>query len=102
MSKPIERIKEFISTLPKRDIPLGYKFLENRDFESLTDLVDSAIYRVIKNLKSETPKEEYLKISLDELNKLKSEVDLYCAYIPIPGSTEEYFDEDFYDERTEY
>ena len=102
MSRPIERMKELMPSLPEKDILLGYKFLEDRDFESLTDLVDSAIYKVRKNLKSETPREEYIKINLDELNKLKAEVDLYCAHIQVPESTESYFDEDFYDARTEY
>ena len=102
MSKPIERMKELMPSLPEKDISLGYKFLEDRDFESLIDLVDSAIYKVRKNLKSETPREEYIKVNLDELNKLKSEVDLYSAYIQVPESTENYFDEDFYDTRTEY
>lgn len=102
MSRLIERMKELMPSLPENDIQLGYKFLEDREFESLTELVDSAIYKVRKNLKSETPREEYIKINLDELNKLKSEVDLYYAHIQVPESTESYFDEDFYDARTEY
>lgn len=93
MNRPIERMKELMPSLPERDIPLGYKFLEDKDFESLTDLVDSAIYKVRKNLKSETPREEYIKVNLDELNKLKSEVDMYCAQLVVPDNSYDVLDE---------
>lgn len=77
MSKPIDRIKYLLSSLPEKDIHFGHRFLEDRDFESLKDLVDSAIYIVRKNLKCEEPKEEYVNIDLGNLSMLKSEVDLY-------------------------
>lgn len=81
MNTPIERIKVLIDSLPKKDIPLGYKFLSERNFESLKELVDSAIYKIEKNLKTDNPKEEYLKINLDNLDVLKAEVDLYLAML---------------------
>lgn len=73
----LDKIKELIPSLPNRDIQLGYDFLNKRDFESLKDLVDSAIYKVEKNIKSNTPKEEYTKVNLDELIELKLEVSVY-------------------------
>lgn len=84
MSKPVERIKALMCNLPERDIPLGHKFLNERDFESLKELVDSAIYRVEKSLASGNPREEYLKVNLEDLNVLKSEVDTYIVQIGIP------------------
>lgn len=81
MSKPVERIKVLISSLPKRDIPLGHKFLDVRDFDSLKELVDSAIYKVKKSQRSENPKEEYASISLEDLSRLKSEVDMYIEIL---------------------
>lgn len=86
MSKPIERIKSLIPTLPEKDISLGYKFLECRDFEQLKELVDSAIYKVRRNQKSENPKEKYANISIEDLSKLKSEVDIYISYIDISSN----------------
>lgn len=81
MSGPVERMKALIGSLPEKDIPLGHKFLGERNFESLKELVDSAIYKVKKSLKTDNPKEEYLKINLEDLVELKSEVDLYLAML---------------------
>lgn len=71
-------------SLPERDIPLGHEFLNERNFDSLKELIDSAIYKVKKNLKSDDPKEEYLKINLEDLQRLKSEVDIYIVQFETP------------------
>lgn len=81
MSEPVERMRALIDSLPERDIPLGHKFLSERNFESLKELVDSAIYKVKKSLKTDNPKEEYLKVNLEDLSRLKSEVDLYLVML---------------------
>lgn len=70
-----------MGSLPERDIPLGYEFLNKRDFDSLKELVDSAIYKVKKNLKTYNPKEEYLRVNLEDLSRLKSEVDSYLVML---------------------
>ena len=84
MSEPVERMKALMDSLPERDIPLGHKFLNERDFDSLKELVDSAIYKVKKSLKSDNPREEYRKVNLEDLNMLKSEVDMYIIQLEIP------------------
>ena len=84
MSEPVERMKALIDSLPERDIPLGHKFLNERDFDSLKELVDSAIYKVKKSLKSDNPRDEYMKVNLEDLNMLKSEVDMYIIQLEIP------------------
>lgn len=84
MSNSIDRIRALIGVLPTKDITLGYKFLDSRDFESLKELVDSAIYKVRKNLKKDNPREDYLNISLEDLSRLKSEVDTYIVQIELP------------------
>ena len=84
MSEPVERMKALMYSLPEKDIPLGYKFLNERDFDSLKELVDSAIYKVKKSLKSDNPKEEYKKVNLEDLDVLKSEVDMYIIQLKIP------------------
>ena len=60
--KPIERMRKLLNSLPKSDQTLGEQFIQSRDFESLKDLVDSAIYKTRKNIRSENPKEEYLAV----------------------------------------
>ena len=84
MSEPVERMKALMDSLPEKDIPLGHKFLNERDFDSLKELVDSAIYKVKKSLKSDNPKDEYMKVNLEDLNMLKSEVDMYIIQLEIP------------------
>ena len=95
MSEPVKRMKALMCSLPERDIPLGHKFLKERDFDSLKELVDSAIYRVRRSLKSDNPKEEYLKVNLEDLNRLKSEVDMYIIQWGIPE--DDMYNEDFDD-----
>ena len=95
MSEPVERMKALMDSLPERDIPLGHKFLNERDFDSLKELVDSAIYKVKKSLKSGNPKEEYMKVNLEDLNMLKSEVDMYIIQLKIP-------EDDMYDEDLDF
>ncbi len=84
MSEPVERMKSLMSSLPEKDVPLGHKFLDERKFDSLKELVDSAIYKVKKNLKGDNPREEYLKVDLEDLSRLKSEVDMYIVQLEIP------------------
>ena len=95
MSEPVKRMKVLMCSLPERDIPLGHKFLNERDFDSLKELIDSAIYKVRKSLKSDNPKEEYLKVNLEDLSRLKSEVDMYIVQWEIPE--DDMYNEDFDD-----
>ena len=44
MSTAIQRIRKLLNSLPKSDQTLGEQFIQIRDFESLKELVDSAIY----------------------------------------------------------
>lgn len=82
-SNLIERIKSLIPSLPKKDVDLGYKLLEKRDFESLNDLVSSAVYKVKKNLRTSNPKEEYVNLDMDSLEELQYEVqDYYSQFEP--------------------
>ena len=81
MSTPTERIKKLISQLPKRDISIANRLIEGRDFCSLKELIDSAIYKVKKSQTSLEPKEEYESIDLEELSRLKSEVDAYLVLL---------------------
>lgn len=87
---PIDRIKALIPSLPSGDIELANKFLNNRDFESLQLLVNSAIVRVEKGLN----KKEYLKADLEKMDELKVEVDLYCDALELTEGGE--YNQDYY------
>lgn len=88
MRSPIKKIESLISALPESDIKHGSKFLKDRDFESLQLLVDSAIYRIKKNLDNENPKEEYLKVNMEDLRTLQVEVDYYVRLVLGPNNDE--------------
>lgn len=92
MSRQLSRITALISSLPEKDTSLGFNFLRERDFDSLKALVDSALYKVKKSRNDEDPREEYLKVNLTELRKLKTEVDVYVAQLE---PFEDYYDENF-------
>ena len=98
---PIERMRKLLNSLPKSDITLGEQFIQSRDFESLKDLVDSAIFKTRKNIKSENLKQEYLDVDLTELSNLKAEVDVYLTQLEVPSNEwegdieEEYYDEEY-------
>lgn len=87
-STPVDRIRKLIGLLPEKDIHLGYKFLDNRDFYSLKELVDSAINKIRMDRRKENPRPEYLKIDPDSLNVLKSEVDVYLMQLDFPSDLE--------------
>lgn len=101
--EPVDRIKALIPSLPGGDIRLAHKFLNSRDFESLQLLVDSSLVRVKRGLNKENPKEEYLKADLEEMRRLKSEIDTYCEVIELPeqeGGYEDFnsgeYNQDYY------
>ena len=101
MYKPsVEKIKKLIPFLPSRDVELGFKFLNARDFESLQSLVCSAIIKVKKGLLKEHPKEEYLQVDKEKLARLKMEVDSYYSLIDISDIDTEY--EEFNNEFEDY
>ena len=97
--RPIERIRKLLDSLPESDVNLGEQFIQSRDFESLKDLVDSAIFKTRKNVKSENPKQEYLDVDLTELSNLKAEVDVYLTQLEVPNNEwEEDIEEEYYGE----
>ena len=102
MSELIDRIKALIPSLPKGDARLAHKFLNSRDLDSLQLSVDSSLVRVQKGLSKENPKEEYLKADLEEMRRLKSEIDTYCEALELPEQEEyedfssEEYNQDYY------
>ena len=73
-----------LQCLPQRDIQLANKFLNDRSFKSLLEIVDSDIYLVRKNLAKEVPDEEYVDIDLDSLLQLRSDISEYMSYLVLP------------------
>lgn len=83
MSTPTQRISSLLKYIPAKDIPYATKFFNERDFESLRDLVKSDIHILKKK------KEESLEEQIDFLRELKSEVDAYLLMIGLGDEGED-------------
>ena len=79
----LSNIKKLVNNLPQKDIMLGHMFLEDRNFEDLQALVDSALIKIRRSRSSDNPKEEYKDINLEALDTLKAEVDSYSMLLGI-------------------
>ena len=90
-------INVLIKNLPNNDIELGYKFLKERDFESLLELVESDIIKIKKD-----KTDKYKDINIDNLYKLKSETESYYTriepnfYTDINDFEDNIIEEEFY------
>lgn len=90
MYNPTKRIKGLLTALPEKDIKYAEKFFDARDFDSLRELVDSALYKIEKSLRSDSPKQEYLDVDIEKLTLLKSEIDSYMLLIDGPSTEDDY------------
>lgn len=71
-SVQIQRLRKLIPSLPEKDIPIGNKLLEQRDWRELHNFVSSAIVKIEKsNSKDES---KYANIDLASLYTLQSEI----------------------------
>ena len=93
MSTPIIKITNLIQCLPEKDIKFAKKFLKERQFEYLKEIVDSDIYKVLKDRKKEESNQKYTNIDLDSLYSLQSELSAYLLLLGI--NNEEDYDNDY-------
>jgi len=77
----VQTMRRLLPSLPEKDIAIGNKFLANRDFESLQELVDSAIVKVKRDRSKETPK--YGDIDLADLERLSGIVSDYTSQLQL-------------------
>lgn len=74
-------IKKLIEHLPLKDIPIAEKFIAQRNLPMLQELVDSALYKINKNLASENPKEEYKVLDVEAIEELAVKIDNYITTV---------------------
>lgn len=77
----LEFIKDNIKHLPIKDSKLAKEFLEKREFNKLQELVDSALYKISKNLNSDNPKPEYKILNIDAIEELAVKIDSYITKV---------------------
>lgn len=89
-------IKELIPKLPGKDAELCAKFLQERRFEDIYEIVKSDIYLTTQDALKEVPSEKYLNANIEELIKLKQALEEYTnlLQIPVNGDMQE---EPYYD-----
>lgn len=88
MSTPVQRIKQLLFCVPEKDIPYANKFIKERDFEALRDLIKSDIRILLKK------KDESLEWQIDSLRLLKTEID---AYLLLLGLEDDEVETDFWE-----
>ena len=86
MEQPLNKIKRLSKSLPENDIQYADKFINNREFDKLLELVESDIFLVERIETLEIPKEKYKDIDLHDLIKLKMAIEEYRSFIEVPNS----------------
>jgi hypothetical protein len=76
-------IGRLIYALPTKDIELANKFIRERNFEFLQDLVNSAVYKVKRAKTIGDVSSPLMSVDIDNLLSLKSTVDIYCMRLGI-------------------
>lgn len=76
-------IERLIYALPTKDIELANKFIRERNFEFLQDLVNSAVYKVKRAKTIGDVSSPLMPVDINNLLSLKSTVDIYCMRLGI-------------------
>ena len=100
----VSEIKKRVNFLYKKDVDLALKFINNRRFYDLKDLVDSSIIIHQKDSLKSSPRTETLAINRMDMMELKDYVDAYLMSID-PSYFDDlddlYEDTDLYNEEEE-
>lgn len=79
----IEEINSKLNCLPYGDAVLAEEYLKDRNFETLLELVESAIVRISHRQEQEDPDPKYLKLDLDNIRLLSFMINNYIALTEI-------------------
>ena len=82
----VEDIGELLIYLPGKDFKIGSKFLSERKFEELLELVESCIkqYR-----RSSVYREKYPDFNMEKMMEFRSLIQEYCRFLYIEDDVEE-------------
>lgn len=89
---PNKTINNLINKLPLKDISIAKKLIEKRDFNSLFELVNSAIIKIEKSLDIDQVNSKYINLDIEALYELQNTINNYLILI---GDYEDYEDEDY-------
>lgn len=93
MSQPLNKIRELIKELPGKDAPLAAKFLEQRNFQCIMELIESDIYKIKQkaDLLELVEKDSEVNAHIDKLLELKSNLDEYMSYLDVPDNSDDLY-----------
>lgn len=85
---PLKRVEELIPNLPWKDAQLAKKYLENRDFQSVLEIVESDLYKAerAKLGRLEEVPDDYVS----SLTELRGELLIYMSYLDVPDNSDDY------------
>lgn len=72
--------------LPQKDAQLAERFLSERNFQGILELVESDLYKARKKSSVEEESSEYEV----KLMKLMVELQTYMSYLDVPDNSDEY------------
>lgn len=80
----LDNIKSSVNSLPSRDVFLAHSFIEQRNFESLLELVNSDIILIEANANNSKSNPMYDACVLADIITLKDLVSTYLDGLTIP------------------
>jgi hypothetical protein len=78
MNEQLNKIKTLLKVLPTKEFNKAVEYINKRDFDSLSELINSTVILVEKHLYQENYKGSYSNLDIESLLFLKAEVDCYC------------------------
>lgn len=92
----INDIKELVKYLPNKDKVLAEKFIDNRDFSNLRDLIRSLEVRVKRNKEKEYQNPEYASLDINKIEELMFDIDFYIIDVYEDDVVKKMFDSEEY------
>ena len=75
--KITEQMIILVKALPEPDRYIAINLIERRDFETLKELVESAIIKTERSLNTDSPKEVYINTDITQMQSLLSITESY-------------------------
>lgn len=95
MSQPLYIIRNLIKELPGKDSAICEKYLEERNFECIREIVESDIYKARQKAEPFDLLEEGSEINnhIDKLLALKGALDEYMSYLEVPDNSDDLYED---------
>ena len=88
MKSSLNRIKSLVKVLPGKDSSLALRFLDDRNFQALLEIVESDLYKAEKN--DSNRQNNVVNEYIMSLTELRSELLDYMSYLDISEYEDNY------------